>query len=192
MRYRERPRRVQSFVLVARIVVAACLAATAVLACGATAQRSPDVWSLDQLPPLTGGSVDDLTRVAAEQYADAHPDVYAGRFTSGGFEYVGFTNDAAGNLTALRARMTTDQWQVRAFTADFTYRELVQLRDRIFADQPWFRARGIELTAWGPDDLHNRETIRLSRLDPGWMAQISNRYGSRIVRFEQMGPAQAT
>jgi hypothetical protein len=103
-------------------------------------------------------------------------------FLSTGHLYVGFTQDAEGHLSELRQRVD-DPEVLRAFRAEYTDRELGEVKQKLSSDMRALFEKGIPVTGVGVDTYHNRVSVWLRRRDAGdeAMLRLRDRYGEMLT-----------
>jgi hypothetical protein len=174
----------------AHLAVVVLVASTLSWGCsGHASDVVSDVVDLGHLPRPGGGEPSGAAQTSEvlHQYADEHPDVYAGRVLAGGRVYVGFTRDAAANLAAVRRRLMNPA-TVRAFRARRTYGDLAALQARIAADRPSLQAQGIDVCFTFVDEQHNNVQIVLPRATLAATRALHARYGSGAAVITQRCP----
>lgn len=62
-----------------------------------------------------------------------------------------------------------------------TYKQLVDLRDRITAEHNWFKANGLGLVDWGPDEATNTVKVGITQSDPSSRALVAQRFGAEAI-----------
>lgn len=170
--------------------VAAALLATLASACGrggaaghSCATSPPDVVARADVP-LGGAEISQAQREAESRYEAMHPDVYAGAISGGGYDWIGFTDDASGHLAELRKQVPNPE-AVRAYCATHTNRELVQLQRRIGADTKALVSQGINVTTIGVNTLTERVDIGVIHLNAHIEQTLRDRYGDLVGKVVQ-------
>ena len=113
------------------------------------------------------------------RWLEEHPDVFASGYISGKRFYVGFTHDVCDNLRRFR-RGLEDPWRVRAFHADWTYRQLRKAQ-RCVTDL--FSKRWLKISATGTDVWRNKLEVMLEENTERRRNYIRNQCGTVTIRF---------
>lgn len=97
---------------------------------------------------------DDRDRI--DRYCESKPDTYAGKWTEAGTSLVlAFTDDVEGHLHEIRG-LLNDPDQVRVVQVRYSYRELMDLRDRVLS----ILGTTDGLALWGVDVKGNCVLVR--------------------------------
>jgi len=124
-------------------------------------------------------TIDDYGRRAApESYADLYVDQ-----NDRGNVYVGFIQDQAKHMTALREVFPYPS-KLRAFAARFTRVELLDLQDRVGADLELLEAEGIDVRAISIDVEGNRVEVGVVAPTQAATDRLAERYGEAVVLVE--------
>jgi YD repeat-containing protein len=141
--------------------------------------------------PLTVAEQADMeSRLAVQDQLDviddygqgSAPETYAGVYLDqlqGGAVYVGFTQDVASHMQALRNLFPYPD-ALHSFTADQTLVQLEALSDRVEADIPDLEASGVPVESISTDLPQNRVEVAVPDPDPAMQAELDSRYGSDV------------
>ena len=82
-------------------------------------------------------------------YLREHPEIFASGYIAGRYFYVGFTEDACANLREFRDGLP-EKWRVRAFHANWTFRELRQAQKCVnpYFENEWLNIQGTDTDVW--------------------------------------------
>lgn len=139
-----------------------------------------DAVTLEDRPPLGGGGFNSKPyQRRHNRWIEEHPHVFASGYLSGKRFYVGFTRNVCDNLQRFR-RGLEDPWRVRAFHADWTYRQLRRAQ-RCVTDL--FEKRWLKISAVGVDVWRNKLEVMLEENTERRRNYIRNRCGSVTIRF---------
>ena len=120
------------------------------------------------------------------QYLKEHPEVFASGYLNGRRFWVGFTEDVCDHLRAFRQGLP-DRWRVRAFHANWTYRELRTAQKCVgpYFDNEWLNIQG----TW-TDVMRNKTGVMFKRNTEKRRRYILKRCGTVDFRFEEgtVGP----
>lgn len=136
--------------------------------------------TLDERPPLGGGGFDTQPyQRRHNQWLKEHPDVFASGYLSGKRFYVGFTSDVCDNLRRFREGLK-NPWRVRAFEADWTYRQLRRAQRCV---NDLFEKRWLKISATGADVWRNKLEVMLEENTERRRNYIFSRCGTVSIRF---------
>ena len=145
--------------------------------------------TLENRPPFSGKK-GKWSHVAYQerhnQYLKEHPDVFASGYIAGRHFYVGFTEDVCAHLKAFKEGLP-DKWRVKAFDANWSYRELRQAQKCVapYFDNEWLNIQGTWTDVW-----RNKVGVMFERNTEKRRQYILKRCGTVNFRFEEgtVGP----
>ena len=116
------------------------------------------------------------------QYQRRHPEVFASGYLSGKHFYVGFTHDVCRKLRRFRRGLSEEQWRVRAFHANWTYRELRQAQRCV---NEYFSRDWLKMSATGVDVWRNKLEVMFEKNTAKRRRFIRRRCGTVDIRFTE-------
>lgn len=149
----------------------------------------PDVLSRPQAIVMGDDSTlwSDADRHALQYYAATHPEVYAEAISSSdGHTYVGFTSDAPQHLADLR-RSISHPSIVRAYCSAYSNRQLQAVQNRIMADIPTWRSKGITIRGAGSGPV-GLVVVMVDKPTQATLSRLRDRYGPAVTRVEAPPP----
>ena len=113
------------------------------------------------------------------RYQQRHPEVFASGYLSGKHFYVGFTKNVCWHLKRFRKGLS-QKWRVRAFEADWTYRELrrAQACANEYFDNKWLNMQATSADVW-----RNKLEVMFKRNTERRRDFIERRCGTVDIRF---------
>jgi len=181
-----RLRRPRATLIVGIIIATSAAAWSAERIIAVPSRNRPQVYRLEDLPPLGGAAASqspDRATAKIREYGRVHEDTYAGSFVSGPYIFVGFTSEASTNFAALQARLGSSV-PVKVFQAQFTLATLARTVDRISQDIASWRKRGIEISAVWVDEYRNRVQVALANVSDDTMVVLKSTYGDMLAFSE--------
>lgn len=115
------------------------------------------------------------------EYQREHPDVFAGGYLSGKHFYVGFTQDVCAHLQRFR-RGVPKKWRVRAFQAEWTYREMRRAQACV---NDYFDDRWLGISATGVDVWRNKLEVMLKKNTERRRRFVERHCGTVDIRFTE-------
>ena len=168
------------------VLVSVVVLASAVLMTGVASSSEDEDLSrcgavtLENRPPLGGGGFDVRPyQRRHNRWLKEHPKVFASGYLSGKRFYVGFTHDVCDNLQRF-LRGLDNPWRVKAFKADWTYRQLRRAQ-RCVSDL--FDKRWLKISATGTDVWRNKLEVMLEENTERRRNYIRNQCGTVSIRF---------
>lgn len=150
------------------------------------ADNTSEIVSLDHLPDLGGGDSPDISQLVqvVRAWGSDHSDVYAGEFLANGHVYVGLVQNPEANLLVLRKLVPRSE-AIRAVRSQYTMQQIQSGMNLLTGDRDALKSRGIQLSAWGPDEYHNRLSVTVAHLSPDTAAYLRERYGGDMLRLSE-------
>ena len=138
--------------------------------------------ALDERPPLGQKGSYDVRPYQRRhnRYLEHHPQVFASGYLSGDHFYIGLTHRVCMHLKKFKAPLDKP-WRVRAFKADWTYRELRRAHNCV-RDLNWDR---LGIQGAGVDVYRNKDSVMFKNDKPWRRRAVLRRCGTVDFRFTE-------